>query len=218
MPFAIDTLEAKLERGEYKMLTELESDVKRLVNNAKQFNNNKSDIFLDAERIRKMTSNYMVKHNPAYEDPKYSAFATPLPTDGMTQEADAEAERDESPEPQPAPIKLSLGSKAKSTPAAKPPQSKAAPTPAAKPPPSKAAPTPAGAPPVKIESTPAATTDRRATRGANSTPQESLKRTMSALAALDPDEEGYDPDFTGKTFQQAQRQLLNEMIKYKDDG
>jgi hypothetical protein len=202
MPLAIDGLEAKLERGEYKMLTELESDVKRLVNNAKAFNNNKSDIFLDAERIRKMTSNYMVKHNPAYEDTKYSAFATPLPEDDG---ADAIAEKDDSPEPQPASIKLSLGPKAKSTPAAKPPGSKSVPAPGT-------------ASTVKVESTPATNTERRATRGGISTPQESLKRTMLALAALDPDEEGYDADFTGKTFQQAQRQLLNEMIKYKDDG
>lgn len=37
---------------------------------------------MDAERIRKMTSNYMVKANPAYKDPNYVAFATPLPAIG----------------------------------------------------------------------------------------------------------------------------------------
>lgn len=51
-----------------------------MVNNAKAFNENGSEVYMDAERLRKMTSNYMVRTNPAYKDPSYVAFATPLPT------------------------------------------------------------------------------------------------------------------------------------------
>ena len=52
-----------------------------MVQNAKHFNDRKSLIFADAERIRKTTSNFMVKHNPAYKDKLYTAQPTPLPTD-----------------------------------------------------------------------------------------------------------------------------------------
>ena len=57
----------------------LESDLKRLVQNAKDFNSNKSEVYEDAERIRKALSNFMPKHNPAYLDPGYRAYPTPLP-------------------------------------------------------------------------------------------------------------------------------------------
>ena len=81
MPLALDTIEAKLERREYPNLTTLESDVKRLVANAKGYNEKTSELFADAERIRKMVSHFMQKHNPAYRDPNYAAFPTPLPDD-----------------------------------------------------------------------------------------------------------------------------------------
>ena len=50
-----------------------------MVNNAKHFNDRKSQIYEDAERVRKTTFNYMVKNNPAYRDKQYAAIATPLP-------------------------------------------------------------------------------------------------------------------------------------------
>lgn len=50
-----------------------------MVNNAKAYNERTSSIFQDAERIRKMLSNYMVKNNPAYRDPNYIASPTPIP-------------------------------------------------------------------------------------------------------------------------------------------
>ena len=50
-----------------------------MVNNAKQFNDKNSLIYADAERVRKTASNYMVKHNPAYRNPNYTAVATPIP-------------------------------------------------------------------------------------------------------------------------------------------
>lgn len=115
-----------------------------------------------------MTSNYMVKHNPAYEDKNYSAFATPLPDE---REA-AAAEEEEPPEdvkPEPA---------------------------------------------TKTDADSAAGEGRK-TRGGG-TP--ALQRTKSAKVVLNPDEEGYDPDFSSKTFQQAQQQLMHEMMRYKDEG
>lgn len=60
----------------------VESDAKRMINNAKTFNDKSSLIHMDAERLRKTASNFMVKHNPAYKDAHYSAVATPLPEEG----------------------------------------------------------------------------------------------------------------------------------------
>ncbi|KAI9744397.1 MAG: hypothetical protein M1818_001926 [Claussenomyces sp. TS43310] len=81
MPIAFDTIESKLRRGEFENLTTLESYIKRMVSNAKEYNEQGSEIHSDAERIRKATSNFMVKHNPAYKNPGYVAFPTPLPPD-----------------------------------------------------------------------------------------------------------------------------------------
>ncbi|KAF2202868.1 Bromodomain-containing protein [Delitschia confertaspora ATCC 74209] len=79
LPIAFDTIEDKLNRGEYSNLSQVESDCKRLVNNAKAYNDKKSLIYEDAERVRKTASNFMVKHNPAYRDGNYVAVATPIP-------------------------------------------------------------------------------------------------------------------------------------------
>jgi len=81
-PLTQSSTQAKITARAYPTLTTIESDVKRMVNNAKAYNENSSEIYMDAERIRKMTSNYMVKANPAYKDPNYVAFATPLPSVG----------------------------------------------------------------------------------------------------------------------------------------
>lgn len=60
-------------------MEKLESNLKRLVQNAKEFNSTKSEVYEDAERIRKALSNFMPKHNPAYLDPAYRAYPTPVP-------------------------------------------------------------------------------------------------------------------------------------------
>ena len=53
-----------------------------MVGNAKAFNERNSEVFADAEKIRKMVSNWMTKHNPAYKDGSgYTPFATPLPSE-----------------------------------------------------------------------------------------------------------------------------------------
>lgn len=85
LPIAIDTIEAKLRRGAYPTVTTVESDVKRMIQNAKDFNMPKSEIYEDAERMRKLAYNFMKVNNPAYRlDPTYSSFATPIPVERAT--------------------------------------------------------------------------------------------------------------------------------------
>ena len=59
----------------------MESDVKRMVANAKLYNDKRSSVYEDAERVRKTASNFFTKFNPAYRDPTYVAVATPIPGD-----------------------------------------------------------------------------------------------------------------------------------------
>lgn len=154
--------QGKLKRGEYESLSAIESDAKRMVANAKAYNEVKSEIYADAERIRKMTSNFMVKSNPAYKDPNYVAFATPLPEKAVED--------------------MSLAT-----------------TPAAT---------------IKVESR-----ERRMSKAATSPPRPS-RRSASGVAAdvTDADEASMTAGYEGKTFQQAQEQLIAEMINYEDDG
>ncbi|KIW23528.1 uncharacterized protein PV07_11720 [Cladophialophora immunda] len=79
MPLSLNMIEQRLENYEYENLETLESDLKRMVQNAKDYNNSRSAIFEDAERIRKALSNFMPKHNPAYLRPDYRAYPTPIP-------------------------------------------------------------------------------------------------------------------------------------------
>jgi hypothetical protein len=83
LPLAIDTIEDKIHDGSYSSITEIESDFKRMVQNAKDYNSTGSEIYEDAERIRKLVYNYMKSHNPAYtENPNYASFPTPIPKPG----------------------------------------------------------------------------------------------------------------------------------------
>ena len=79
LPVALDTIEEKLKRDAYPTITALESDFKRLVDNAKSYNEQGSQIYEDAERMRKLIYNYMKGNNPAYKDPGYQAFPTAIP-------------------------------------------------------------------------------------------------------------------------------------------
>jgi hypothetical protein len=105
MPIAFDTIEAKLNRHEFPNLTSLESYFKRMIANAKEYNEKGSEIAEDAERFRKALSNFMVRHNPAYKTPGYVAFPTPIPDtptqmEGPDSDMDAEGEPDNEVEPQ----------------------------------------------------------------------------------------------------------------------
>ncbi|OIW28075.1 hypothetical protein CONLIGDRAFT_461062 [Coniochaeta ligniaria NRRL 30616] len=80
MPVSLRTLEQKLYRREFKNMAEFESWLRRMVKNAKDYYSRHSDVFEDAERIRKAVSNYMTKTNPAYKKiPSYSCQPAPIP-------------------------------------------------------------------------------------------------------------------------------------------
>ncbi len=80
MPISIRMIERKLKQGDFQNLSELESYVKRMVTNAKEYNHKNSQEYEDAERVRKAASNYMTRTNPAYKTIHgYTAQATPIP-------------------------------------------------------------------------------------------------------------------------------------------
>lgn len=82
MPISLQVIERKLHNQDFRNLSELESFFKRMVTNAKEFYPKNSEIFEDAERVRKALSNYMTKTNPAYKlIPGYSCQATPISGD-----------------------------------------------------------------------------------------------------------------------------------------
>ncbi|KAL1972139.1 hypothetical protein VTN31DRAFT_7358 [Thermomyces dupontii] len=90
LPIALDTIENKLNKHEYPTMTALESDLRRLVSNAKKYNDKSSVIFADAERIRKIVVNTMPSINPAYKDPNYVPFATPIPEEASVKRGKGE--------------------------------------------------------------------------------------------------------------------------------
>ncbi|KAI5467456.1 hypothetical protein BGZ63DRAFT_27560 [Mariannaea sp. PMI_226] len=94
MPISLETIEEKLDSNEFENLAQLESYVKRMIANAKDFYPRSSQTYDDAERIRKALSNYMTKNNPAYQTRGYQAQPTPLPPDSEDEEADEEADAD----------------------------------------------------------------------------------------------------------------------------
>lgn len=150
----------RLKNHEYPSLIAVESDFKRLVQNAKSYNEKNSPIYQDAERVRKTASNWMVRNNPAYKDPNYVAVATPVPgedTNGTV-----------------------------STPVA--------------------------------ESTPRT---RRGTLSAQATKQTPVK---GKAADPEPETEPDEPEvaderegFEGKTFQEAQEKIMDDLINYVDE-
>ncbi|GKT91773.1 LOW QUALITY PROTEIN: bromodomain containing protein [Colletotrichum tofieldiae] len=79
MPISLTMIEKKLNNGDFTTLTELESYCKRMVSNAKEFYPRGSQLFEDAERVRKALSNFMTKYNPAYARGGYTAVPTPYP-------------------------------------------------------------------------------------------------------------------------------------------
>ena len=85
MPLSLTMIEQRLNKFDYENMERLEADLKRMVQNAKDYNDGKSAIFEDAERIRKALSNFMPKHNPAYLREEYRAYPTPIPQELMDQ-------------------------------------------------------------------------------------------------------------------------------------
>lgn len=80
MPISLRVIERRVLRHELATLTDLESWMKRMVMNAKEYYPKNTQIFEDAERVRKATSNWMVKYNPAYKiSANYVATGIPIP-------------------------------------------------------------------------------------------------------------------------------------------
>ncbi|KAF6829761.1 bromodomain containing protein [Colletotrichum plurivorum] len=94
MPISLSMIERKLNNGEFSTLTDLESYFKRMVTNAKEYYPRHSQIFEDAERVRKALSNFMTKTNPAYSRGGYTAVPTPLPADGDVRDEVEEEDED----------------------------------------------------------------------------------------------------------------------------
>ena len=62
-------------------MTFLEGDLRRMIRNAKSFNEKRSQVFCDSEKVRKILSKFMEEHNPAYRSSDYTAYTTPVPPD-----------------------------------------------------------------------------------------------------------------------------------------
>ena len=84
-------------------MTRLEGDLRRMISNAKAFNEKRSQAFSDSEKIRKQLQVFMQENNPAYKDPNYVPYTTPVPEGWQakqekaaqdTHEQDAEGETD----------------------------------------------------------------------------------------------------------------------------
>lgn len=171
LPLAIDDIERKITSGQYATITEIESDLKRMVQNAKDYNTGGSPIFEDAEKIRKLVFNFMKVNNPAYNEiPGYSAVATPIPgepqVNGGATPAATNGRTSETP---------ARSRKATAPPPSEPPERRVSIAPVA---------------------TPAA---------------------KEVAVVEDEDENESGVDFTGKTFQQAQELIINELLAYTDD-
>ena len=80
----------------------MESDLRRMVGNAKSFNQKSSPVFSDAEKMRKAIVAFMTANNPAYKTGNYAPGPTPVPEgwqsrleeEKAVEEADAEGETD----------------------------------------------------------------------------------------------------------------------------
>jgi Bromodomain len=95
MPISLETIQDKLDKKEFSNLSELESYIKRMITNAKEYYARGSQVYEDAERVRKATSNYMTKTNPAYQIRGYQAVPTALPPDDQDEEGeDGDGEAD----------------------------------------------------------------------------------------------------------------------------
>ncbi|CAK1363405.1 unnamed protein product [Cercospora beticola] len=188
LPISINIIEEKLRNDAYPSVSALESDFKRMIQNAKDYNEPKSEVYEDAERIRKLIYNYMKVNNPAYQDPSYSAVATPIP--GLTK------------------ITLTNGNHhAQGTPSA---QAKSAHQPAAAIKEDRA--TRDSSSKLKISLGPRAS--EKVAEKASEAPSDRKSSVAPSTAAGGEDE---SMDFTGKTFQEAQEMIVAEMIRYTDE-
>ncbi|SCN72749.1 uncharacterized protein FFM5_00496 [Fusarium fujikuroi] len=195
MPISLSMIEQKLNDGEFENLSELEGYFKRMISNAKEFYPRGTEIYEDAERLRKAVSNYMTKKNPAYHVRGYQAVPTPFPDDDdeeanednedeemndnedededePEEEKDDEDEEDEEEEEAPSSRRRTITLKRR---------------------------------------TPGRTPGRRASTRGKETPK-------PAASAAKPDHVYEDVPYKGLSFQQAQEKLIEELIRREDPG
>lgn len=165
----------------------MESDLRRMIGNAKSFNQKSSPVFSDAEKMRKTVAAFMTTNNPAYKTGNYVPGPTPIPEGWQARleeeegaaaagvDVDAEGETDHEETPQ---------------------QTKSV-TPPPSPPP---------APARKQRST-----------AARSTSVNTSKDPRASTTPAVQDAEGAGESFDGDTFQQAQEKIITEMINLKND-
>jgi hypothetical protein len=141
------------------------------------YNDKKSIVYEDAERLRKTASNWMTKHNPAYKIRGYSAVATPVPGE------------ENMPTPKPAARPVAT--------------------------PSRPVPSRSAASTATTVTPDTGERPRRAAAPTSSTPAPSKLRHASSATTNKPAAAG---SFEGKSFQQAQDQIITELIEHVDQG
>lgn len=200
--------QAKLNRGDYPTMTLVESDLRRMVGNAKSFNLKSSVVFSDAEKIRKALVTFMTQNNPAYKNKDYVAAPTPIPEGWQDHlekqqeppEADAEGDTDdeekseEAPKEPPEELAKELPREPRTEHPKGPPQDPLKDTPKE---------------PLEKPKTPAIVS------GSSSAHASTSRRATSTPGIQDV--EGAGESFEGDTFQQAQDKIITEMINLKND-
>lgn len=190
MPIALDTIENKLRQNQYASISAIESDFRRMVQNAKDYNLPKSDIYEDSERIRKLVYNFMKQHNPAYEkEPGYTAQPTPLPEPRLTltngTHNSAHVKQEQQTRPGSSKTRISLVNHRRSE--------------------------------AKISEPPS---ERKSSAAPSATPDEDEEETADAQAGDNrvgnSDGSPVNRDFTGETFEDAQRIIIRDLIHRKD--
>ncbi|ORY54552.1 Bromodomain-containing protein [Pseudomassariella vexata] len=204
LPLSLEIIERKLNKHEYPNLSALEGDFKRLVSNAKETNTRQSEVFGDAERVRKAVSNLMVKFNPAYKAGNYQAVATPLPPtpdpDEVNGEEDAEGE-EEDVEMQPAPDRDAHGEADDDAEADEDKSEEDA----------------EGSDEEDDEPEPVVR-KRRPGRPPKNATSTTPKPSRSGSAHGKTDSQYENTSYKGLTFQQAQEKIVEDTIRVKDDG
>lgn len=148
-----------------------------MIQNAKDYNNSESSVYANAEKIRKLTLNFMKLNNPAYQqDPNYVSHATPAPPKG---EVAGDPEKTQQKKPS-GKIRLNTGRSA-----------------------SAAGQTPAAA-------------QMDGAEEQNEKPQGAEASTRDAAQDA-PADSGKESKFEGKIFQEAQEQIMDQMIHYHDE-
>lgn len=187
MPISLETIEEKLNNGQFKNLAQLESYFKRMIANAKEFYPRSSAVFDDAERVRKALSNYMTKNNPAYQKRGYQAVPTPLPPENG-EEAEEEEEEDEEDDDEDAEGEEAEQEGREEEEEEEEPASRRR--------------------SIILKRIGSGRPSRNSTSYADSP--------RRAKASSRPDHEYYNVPFKGLTFQQAQEKVVEELLRYKE--